>query len=520
LEFNLQSAKSQDVQFVWSGAVTAQSVRVNAKLVTDSTIARLAVSDRSDLSLPVYSNWDTAITVENNRVVSFGIAGLNPNMPYYYGVEIGGAIDTLAIGRFHTFPADTETFTFAMGSCAQTGSDHAVFQTIQSLNPLFFFHLGDFHYLNIGVNDVNVFRQGYETVLNSSNQSELYRNVALAYIWDDHDFGPNNSDSTAVGRTASRLTYQEYVPHYPLAAGSGNIPIYYAFTVGRVRFIVCDSRSARSPFSATDNSSKTMLGIQQKTWFKQELLNSASSDALIVWVNSLPWIGTTGDDGWHGYTTERAELAQFIENNNINNLCMISGDAHMLAIDDGTNSYYGSGGGSGFPVFHAAALDQTGSIKGGPYSEGTFPGPGQFGLMTVIDKMDSISVQWSGRNHNNTEIVAFSFSYPVGVLTGVENGDRPQLPQTYLLKQNYPNPFNPSTFIQFELPRRSSVTMSIYNTLGQQVKLLLNESRSAGVHSVNWDGTDQNSILVPSGVYFYRLVADDFVDTRKMVLVR
>jgi flagellar hook assembly protein FlgD len=56
--------------------------------------------------------------------------------------------------------------------------------------------------------------------------------------------------------------------------------------------------------------------------------------------------------------------------------------------------------------------------------------------------------------------------------------------------------------------------------MGQQVKLLLNESRSAGVHHVTWDGTDHNGNLVPSGVYFYRMVADDFVDTRKMVLVR
>ena len=514
------TAFPQAVQLMWSGAVTTQSAKVKAKLITDSTEARLAVSIQPDLSSPAYSNWDTAITSDNNRVVTFAITGLNANTPYYYGVEIGGVIDPLDKGRFHTFPVDTATFTFALGSCAQTGSNHAVFQTIESLDPLFFFHLGDMHYQNIAVNNVNLFRQAFETVHGAANQSLLYRHVAIAYIWDDHDFGPNNSDSTAPGKMAARLTYQEYVPHYPLAAGTGNVPIYQAFTVGRVRFVVCDSRSARSPFSATDNSSKTMLGVEQKTWFKQELLNAAVSHALIVWVNSLPWIGTTGDDGWYGYTTERAELANFIESNNIKNLCMISGDAHMLAIDNGTNSYYGSGGGSGFPVFHAAALDQTGSIKGSPYSEGTFPGPGQFGLMTVIDKTDSITVQWSGRNHTNVELVYYQFSYPVGVLTDIGDQDRPPLPADFVLQQNYPNPFNSVTTIQFELPRRSLVTISVYNILGQPVKVLAGAWHSAGAHMVTWDGADQNGLSLPSGIYFYRIVADDFIDTRKMILVK
>jgi alkaline phosphatase D len=276
-------------------------------------------------------------------------------------------------------------------------------------------HMGDFHYENIGVNDPDLFRDAFETVLGSSTQSSLYRNVPIAYVWDDHDYGPNNSDSTAPGRTAARLTYQEYVPHYPLAAGTGDVPIYQTFSVGRVKFIVADSRSARSPASATDNASKTMLGVSQKTWFKQELLNADGVFPLIVWVNSLPWIGVTGDDGWYRYTIERREIADFIKDNGIAGLCMISGDAHMIAIDDGANSDYATGGGAGFPVMHAAALDRSGSVKGGPYSEGAFPGGGQFGLMTVTDTGGPmIDVLWSGRNWTDAELVSHSFSVFVG----------------------------------------------------------------------------------------------------------
>lgn len=94
-----------------------------------------------------------------------------------------------------------------------------------------------------------------------------------------------------------------------------------------------------------------MLGTVQKDWFKQELLEAKSSHSLIVWVNSLPWIGVTGDDGWYLYTNERREIANFIKNYDIKNLCMISGDAHMLAIDDGTNSDYTTGGERDFRSF-------------------------------------------------------------------------------------------------------------------------------------------------------------------------
>ncbi len=411
------------MEFVWSGAVTCSSATVKAKLIMDSTAARLAVSTQPDLSAPIYSNWDTAITAENNRVVAFEIAGLTAGQQYYYAVEVGGALDTEKVGRFQTFPQDSGSFTFAFASCAQTASDHAVFETIRSHNPLFFFHLGDFHYQNISVNDQNLYRQAFDTVLSSPNQSHLYRDVSLVYIWDDHDYGPNNSDSTAPGRPAARLTYQEYVPHYPLAAGSGNIAIYYAFTVGRVRFIVCDSRSARSPENAIDDSSKTMLGLTQKAWFKQELLDATPQYPLIIWVNTLPWIGTTGDDGWFKYTYERRELANFLKDNVIKNLCMLSGDAHMLAIDDGSNSDYATVGREGFPVMHAAALDQAGSVKGGPYSHGTYPGGGQFGLMTVIDFGNSIRVEWSGRNHLNQQLVSHSFTFCTAGTKGDLNSD-------------------------------------------------------------------------------------------------
>lgn len=406
--------QSSQVMWCWSGAVTTSSFRVNARLTVEGGISRLVVSIRPDLGNPIYSTADTALAATNNRVVSHLITNLSPNAHYYFGFEINGAVDYGAIGHAKTFPEGPGSFTLGVASCATTGSQHPVFQTILSLHPDFFLHTGDLHYEDISVNDINRFRLAYDRVLASPAQSALFREVPIMYIWDDHDFGPNNSDSTAPGRLASRLTYQEYLPHYPLAFGSGNISINYTFNVGRVFFIVCDSRSARSPAYSPDNANKTMLGVAQKAWFKQQLLMANGKYPLIVWVNTLPWIGTTGDDGWYLYPTERREIANFIKANDIRGLCQLSGDAHMLAIDNGTNSDYATGGGAGFPVMQAAALDRSPSLKGGPYSEGAYPGTGQFGLMSVVDNGDSIiTVNWSGLNHNLTEIVRHSFTVPV-----------------------------------------------------------------------------------------------------------
>jgi len=88
-------------------------------------------------------------------------------------------------------------------------------------------------------------------------------------------------------------------------------------------------------------------------------------------------------------------------------------------------------------------------------------------------------------------------------------------PQDYVLEQNYPNPFNPTTQIRFQITGYEFVSIRIYDILGRHIATLMNEKKEAGFHDVTWDATGQ-----PSGVYFYRLQAGDFVETRKLVLLR
>ena len=94
------------------------------------------------------------------------------------------------------------------------------------------------------------------------------------------------------------------------------------------------------------------------------------------------------------------------------------------------------------------------------------------------------------------------------------------LPKDFALFQNYPNPFNPSTIIHYALPKISNVTVAIYNSIGQKVSTLVNQKQSAGNYSVNWNGVDNYGNYVSSGVYFYQIKAGDFVQTRKMMLMK
>lgn len=94
------------------------------------------------------------------------------------------------------------------------------------------------------------------------------------------------------------------------------------------------------------------------------------------------------------------------------------------------------------------------------------------------------------------------------------------LPTVFSLEQNYPNPFNPTTSIEFNLPKASHVRLTVYNVLGQKVKDLIDGSLSAGNKHVEWDGTDQTGQTVQSGIYFYRISASEFSQTRKMMFLK
>ncbi len=130
---------------------------------------------------------------------------------------------------------------------------------------------------------------------------------------------------------------------------------------------------------------------------------------------------------------------------------------------------------------------------------------------------------WSGPNPSDTIKPDWAGPYCFHVFdptSDVKTVEGPNLPTTFALSQNYPNPFNPSTQIKFDIPVRSHVRLTIYNVLGQRVKTLVDREMAPNFYIVDWDGTSDNGTHISSGVYFYKLEAEGFVETKKMVLLK
>jgi predicted CXXCH cytochrome family protein len=113
------------------------------------------------------------------------------------------------------------------------------------------------------------------------------------------------------------------------------------------------------------------------------------------------------------------------------------------------------------------------------------------------------------------DVIRYSRQAIIGIIP-ISN----EIPIRFEISQNYPNPFNPTTNINFSLPRAENVLIKIYDIMGKEVKTLVNEKMAAGKFKVDWQSNNNEGKIVSSGVYFYKITAGNFVDTKKMILVR
>ena len=94
------------------------------------------------------------------------------------------------------------------------------------------------------------------------------------------------------------------------------------------------------------------------------------------------------------------------------------------------------------------------------------------------------------------------------------------MPNQYMVYQNYPNPFNPVTTLRYDLPENGHVNITIYDMLGRKVKTLINQTQDAGYRSVIWNATNDYDKPVSAGIYLYQIQTDEYMQTRKMVLLK
>ncbi|MDF1545541.1 MAG: T9SS type A sorting domain-containing protein, partial [bacterium] len=108
----------------------------------------------------------------------------------------------------------------------------------------------------------------------------------------------------------------------------------------------------------------------------------------------------------------------------------------------------------------------------------------------------------------------------INLATDVDDQIVYDLPEDFDLQQNYPNPFNPSTTIEYSVRDAGHVELAVFDLSGRRTTTLVNESKSAGLYAATWDGSDGSGHPAASGVYFYRIQAGDYTETKKMILVK
>lgn len=269
-------------------------------------------------------------TRDNDCTVRITVGGLAPATRYYYRLRVDGIPDRYRLTPFwtRTAPAGTAPFRLAFGSCArhQIDAEQPVFRAIAAAEPDLFLWLGDNIYADSALEWV--FAEDYRRQRAIASTLPLMRSVPQLAVWDDHDFGLNNSDATNSAREASLRAFRQYWanPSFGLPDCPG---VFFRHSFGGVDFFMLDGRYHRAPNTDPDGSAKTMLGKRQGEWLRESLL--ASRAPFKVLACGSGWSSEDGPQGdtWGAFLTERGALFDFIRDERIEGVLLVSGDTHF-----------------------------------------------------------------------------------------------------------------------------------------------------------------------------------------------
>lgn len=316
---------------------TAAPANVQIRYSRDATLADSVVS------AAVASDASTDFTT------NVPITHLLSQQDYYYNVLIDDKPQLAQpFPHFKTFaPANTNAaFQFAILTDFRTISKItqpvSTFRHAAAEHPDFVILGGDLDHRNPKTEADK--RQMFRDLYTAANGMEdfvnlVLHNFSLAHQWDDHDIGENNADKTYPDKALALKVLREYFPLYPVTQYGD----WQKFSYGQADFFMLDSRSQRDPAHLSDSPSKSMLdgdhlgAAGQRDWLWNGLKNSQATWKFIL--SPVTFNPTTKtNDAWGAYPDERAALLQFINDNHITGVVVLSGDLHMGAIDDGSNS--------------------------------------------------------------------------------------------------------------------------------------------------------------------------------------
>ena len=254
--------------------------------------------------------------------------GLSSDTRYQYVVSIDGKSDPNRKGSFKTAPIEGKStaFRLAITSCMKIGKPQGSWGLLLAENPDLHITVGDTHYAD--TTDPTVQLRHHVAYRREKEFANVLRNVPIYAIWDDHDYGPNNSDGTAKGKEFSLAGWKQAWANPKL--GTADTPgAFFKFSRGDVDFFVVDSRYHRSPNEDQDDEKKRMLGDAQFEWLINGLKNSKARFKMIISGSTLHHSKV---DGWRIYTFSRHRLFDAIKENEISGAMYVSGDIHQSLV--------------------------------------------------------------------------------------------------------------------------------------------------------------------------------------------
>lgn len=144
----------------------------------------------------------------------------------------------------------------------------------------------------------------------------------------------------------------------------------------------------------------------------------------------------------------------------------------------------------------------------------------EFNDLIDIDGDNELELVITGSSGIWPNIIYKTYIFSTGITTAVNESNNSEAPTGFNLMQNYPNPFNPSTTIRYSINSPETVSIKIYDITGQLIKEIIKEHNQSGDYEVNWDGNDNYGYRVSSGAYFYQIIASDYSEAKKMILLK
>ena len=313
---------------------------------------------KQDLSDATHSE-EVLTGPENDFVARIKLSGLQPDTTYYYRPFVGGKpakyMDNTPPFMFKTAPAGPSKFLLGFGSCArwQEYPDQPIWNALDRWQPDLFCWLGD----NIYADTVEpgIMSDLYKIQRAVPEYQEFGNRVPQLAIWDDHDYGLNNSDKNNPMKEDSLALFKRYWPNPSF--GTENTPgVFFRYQYGGVDFFFLDNRYHRDPNEKADGPDKTHLGADQLAWLKEGLKASSAPFKLLIcgggWSHNPD---SFGEDNWTSYQHERNSLFNYIRDEEIGGVLLMSGDIHR---SEANCIPWSAQGGYDFYEFACSALAQ------------------------------------------------------------------------------------------------------------------------------------------------------------------